>query len=67
MTYLDELLAGYPQGLTSNPTKAIQALHAALAETDEPRQRGTLLGLLAKALAIGARSSSSTNETALRP
>jgi hypothetical protein len=51
MTYLDELLAGYRQGLASNPTQAIQALRAALAETHEPRQRGILLGLLAQALA----------------
>jgi len=67
MTYLDELLAGYRQGLASNPTQAIQALRAALAETDEPRQRGTLLGLLAKALAIRAAYQSSTKETPSTP
>jgi hypothetical protein len=67
MTYLDELVAGYRQGLASNPTQAIQALRATLAATNEPRQRGTLLGLLAKALAVGAESNSSSSETAGRP
>ena len=57
MTYLDELLAGYRQGLVDNAPQAIQALRAALAGTDEPRQRGALLGLLAQALAIRAGSS----------
>jgi len=57
MTYLDELLAGYRQGLDGHPPQAIQELRTALAETHEPRKRGTLLGLLAKALAIRARIS----------
>lgn len=51
MTYLDELLAGYEQGLAGNPLLPIQALRAALAETDDVRQRGRLLGLIAQTLA----------------
>ena len=55
MTYLDQLLSGYTQGLAGNQPLSIQALHAALAETDDPWQRGVLLGLLAKTLATRAR------------
>jgi hypothetical protein len=51
VTYLDELLAGYQQGLAGNPLRPIQALRAALAETDDARQRGRLLGLIAQTLA----------------
>lgn len=51
MTYLDELLVGYQQGLAGNPIRPIQALRAALAETDDARQRGMLLGLIARVLA----------------
>jgi hypothetical protein len=63
MTYLDELLAGYRQGLDDDPPSAIQAVHSALAETNEPRQRGALLGLLANALVIRAAHQSSSSET----
>jgi len=67
MTYLDELLAGYRQGLADNPPQPIQALRAALAEADDPRQRGTLLGLLAKTLVTAGGNRSGMNETLSRP
>jgi hypothetical protein len=51
MTYLDELLAGYQQGLAGNPLLPVQALRATLAKTDDARQRGRLLGLIAQTLA----------------
>jgi hypothetical protein len=51
MSYLDELLAGYQLGLASIPRQSIQALRTVLAEADNPRQRGALLGQLAKTLA----------------
>ncbi len=51
MTYLDELLAGYQQGLAGNPLTPIQALRAALADTDDAQQRRRLLGLIAQKLA----------------
>lgn len=57
MTYLDDLLAGYRQGLVDNAPHPIQALRAALFETDDPMRRGALLGLLAQALASRAGSS----------
>ena len=55
MTYLDELLIGYRQGLADKPPRAIQDLRVALAETDDPRRRGALLGLLATALSVRSR------------
>jgi hypothetical protein len=68
MAYLDELLAGYRQGLGEDPAQAApQALRADLAMTTEPRQRGTLLGLLAKALALDASNRSNTYATRSRP
>ncbi len=68
MAYLDELLAGYRQGLADHPAQAAtQALRAALAMTTEPQQRGTLLGLLAKALALDASNCSNTYATRSRP
>ena len=48
MTYLDQLLSGYKQGLDGNQPLSIYALHKALAKTVDPWQRGVLLGLLAK-------------------
>jgi hypothetical protein len=51
VTYLDELLAGYQQGLAENPSQPIQALRTALAEADDAQQRGVLLGLIAQTLA----------------
>jgi hypothetical protein len=51
VSYVDELLTGYRQGLASNSPHSIKDVRAALAEADDPRQRGTLLGLLAKELA----------------
>jgi hypothetical protein len=50
VTYLDELVDGYQQGLAGNPLRSIQALRAALAETGDARQRGRLLGLIAQTL-----------------
>lgn len=50
MTYLDELLTGYKEGLAGNPAGSIQALRATLAETSDARQRGVLLGLIALTL-----------------
>lgn len=51
MSYLDELLAGYQQGLVDDRPQPVQALRAALAEASDPRQRGALLGMLAQSLA----------------
>jgi hypothetical protein len=51
MSYLNELLTGYQQGVARDPSQPIEAVHAALAKADNPRQRGILLGLLAKILA----------------
>ncbi len=56
MTYLEELLAGYQQGLAGKPLRPIQALQAALAETHDARQRGRLLGLIAQRLAERANN-----------
>jgi hypothetical protein len=67
VTYLDEFLAGYRQGLAGSPPQPIQALRAALAEAADPRQRGALLGLLANALAVGAGKHYSIKVTASRP
>jgi hypothetical protein len=50
MSYLDELLAGYQEGLAARSTQPIQALRAALSEPHEPKERGVLLGLLARAV-----------------
>ncbi len=66
MSYLDELLAGYRQGLKNNPRQPMQILRAGLAEASDPRQRGTLLGLLAQALAARASNHSSMNESRSR-
>lgn len=66
MTYLDELLAGYQQGLARYPPQSIQALRTALAETDDARQRGMLLGLIAQILAERVRNQSLMYETPRR-
>ena len=66
MSYLDELLTGYRQGLADEPPQPVHAVRAALTETGDPRQRGALLGLLAKALADRAIERSSKNETPSR-
>ncbi len=50
MSYLDELLSGYREGLAIDAPQPIQAVRAALTEADDPRQRGSLLGVLATAL-----------------
>jgi hypothetical protein len=65
MTYLNELLTGYHKGLAGDPAKPIQALRTALSETDDPWQRGVLLGLLATALTAraGNRSSNAGNRS----
>lgn len=67
MTYLDELLIGYQQGLAGSPLRSIQALRVALAETDDARQRGRLLGLIAQMLAGRTTNHSVTYETPSRP
>jgi hypothetical protein len=67
VTYLNELLAGYRKGLASNPAEPIQALRAALADTDDPWQRGALLGLLATALTARTDNRSIKTETTSRP
>jgi hypothetical protein len=54
VSYLNELLTGYRQGLADGPPKPARAVQVALGEADDPRQRGALLGLLAKALAARA-------------
>jgi len=64
VTYLSELLAGYREGLAGDPPEPIQALRTALTETDDPWQRGVLLGLLATALTARAGNRSSNIETA---
>lgn len=51
MTYLEQLLAGYQQGLAGSSLWSIQALRVALAETDDAWQRGRLLGFIAQTLA----------------
>ena len=66
MTYLDELLTGYKQGLAGNPSQSIQALRSALTETDDARQRGMLLGLIAQALVARVGNRSLMNETPSR-
>ena len=67
MSYLDELLSGYREGLVGEPPQPIQAVRAALTAADDPRQRGALLGLLARALAAHASNRASTSETPCRP
>jgi hypothetical protein len=62
MTYLEKLLAGYRQGLAGKPLRPIQALRAALAETDDAWQRGKLLGLIAQRLAERVGNHSITYE-----
>jgi hypothetical protein len=66
VTYLDELLVGYQQGLGGNPLRPIQALRAALAETNDARQRGRLLGLIALTLAERVDNRSVMCETPIR-
>jgi hypothetical protein len=66
VTYLDELLVGYQQGLARNPLLPIQALRATLAETDDARQRGRLLGLIAQTLAERVENRSVMCETPSR-
>jgi hypothetical protein len=67
MTYLDELLAGYQQGLAGNPLLPIEVLRATLAKTDDARQRGRLLGLIAQTLAEPIYNRSIIYETPNRP
>jgi hypothetical protein len=66
VTYLDELLVGYQQGLAGNPLWPIQALRVALEKTDDARQRGRLLGLIAQTLAERANNRSVMCETPSR-
>ena len=66
MSYLDELLAGYQQGLADDPLEPVQGLRAALAEASDPRRRGALLGLLAQSLTGRASSRSNVNKTPSR-
>jgi hypothetical protein len=63
VSYLDELLAGYQQGLADDQPQPVQALQAALAEASNPLRRGALLGLLAQSLKDRASSGSNTNKT----
>jgi hypothetical protein len=66
VSYLDELLAGYQQGLVDDLLQSVQALRASLAEASDPRRRGVLLGLLAQSLADRASSHLNTNKTPSR-
>jgi hypothetical protein len=66
VTYLDELLAGYQQGLAGNPLWSIQALRVALAETDDAWQRGRLLGFIARTLAVRVDNRTLIDETPSR-
>jgi len=51
VSYLDELLAGYRQGLADDRPTPIAAARAGLKSTVHPNQRGRLLAVVAKALA----------------
>lgn len=51
MSYLAKLLDGYRQGLTCPEPEPVDVLRRHLAGGDDPIQRGTLLGLMARALA----------------
>ena len=51
MSYLDELLAGYRQGLEDEPQQPVSALAETLALAHDPGRRGRLLGLLAQVIA----------------
>ena len=51
MSYLDELLAGYRQGLAYDRPTPIAAARVALNCAVDPNQRGRLLAAVAKAVA----------------
>jgi len=51
VSYLDELLAGYRQGLADDRPTPIATARAGLKSTVDPNQRGRLLAVVAKALA----------------
>ncbi len=51
MSYLDELLAGYREGLADDRPTPIAAARAGLKSTVDPNRRGRLLAVVAKALA----------------
>jgi hypothetical protein len=50
VSYLDELLAGYRQGLADDRPTPIAAARAGLKSTVDPNQRGRLLAVIAKTL-----------------
>jgi hypothetical protein len=50
VSYLDELLAGYRQGLADDRPTPIAAARAELHCTVDPNQRGRLLAVVARAL-----------------
>jgi hypothetical protein len=55
VSYLDELLASYRQGLADDRPTPIAAARAALNRAVDPNQRGRLLAAVAKALADGTQ------------
>lgn len=52
MSYLAQPLAGYRYGVTNAELPSADDLAAALAAADDPKQRGLLLGGLARRLAL---------------
>jgi hypothetical protein len=54
VSYLNELLAGYRQGLADGCQVPITMARDALGRADDPRQRGRLLAVVALALADNA-------------
>jgi hypothetical protein len=58
VSYLDELLAGYRQGLADDPPTPIAVARAELNRAVDPNQRGRLLAAVAKALTDGTPATS---------
>ena len=67
MSYLDELLAGYRQGLAYDRPTPIAAARVALNCAVDPNQRGRLLAVVAKALAASTLGTSANASAGVRP